>query len=92
MLTTIILRTTRETYALCKTTNEDKARAVHALCELQLGKLYPGADLITRYGPEAFDEYEMHPEKEMIFAKMREAEFPFPRETVIEGDCVTEGV
>lgn len=81
---TLILKTKTTRYAILKTINEERARAVLALCELRLGNQFPGAEVQISHRVQDFIDVEMHPDKEAIFARMREEEFAFPNEMVID--------
>jgi len=83
----VIIETEEGRHAIIKTEIEQQMQVVASLCSAHLQKVYPGCKAWVLHNHNDIMKVEMHPRKEEIMGKLREAEFPLPKpDMVIEGE------
>lgn len=76
-----------KTHALIKTDNDRRFAALWALCLTHLDTVRPGMRAFASSDRALNALTPMHPDKDFIIEKLREAEFPLPgNEIVIDGE------
>lgn len=68
----------QQEWALEKTPSKARAEAIHTLCRLHLGTIYPGCELRASQNIKDFGRLEMHPEKHSLINRLVSMEFLLP--------------